>query len=90
MTASSYSSLTFFSQCRPAKEQEKGIEEDEEIDDIGELPAAFNFTEFEDVPTELSKPDVSERSKERREAATYMPQQHSLHSLGTIITPSIL
>ncbi|KAK3888476.1 hypothetical protein Pcinc_007470 [Petrolisthes cinctipes] len=34
----------FLSQCRPAQEQEIGMEEDEEIDDIGELPDDFDFT----------------------------------------------
>ena len=64
----------FFSQCRSAKEQESEIEEDEEIDDIGELPADFDFIGFEDVLTEVSEPDASGRSEEGREAGAHMPQ----------------
>ena len=75
MNASSHSSLAFFfSRCRLAKEQGSGIEEDEEIDDIGELPADFDFTGFEDVLTEVSEPDASGRSEEGREAGAHMPQ----------------
>lgn len=74
MTASNHSSLAYFSQCRPAKKQGSGIEEDEEIDDIGELPADFDFTRFEDMLTEVNEPHESERSEEGRGAGAHMPQ----------------
>ena len=38
----------FLSQCRPAKEeQERGIADDGDIDDISELPDDFDFTGFQ-------------------------------------------
>ncbi|KAK3876891.1 hypothetical protein Pcinc_018354 [Petrolisthes cinctipes] len=64
----------FLSQCRPAQEQEIGMEEDEEIDDIGELPDDFDFTGFEEVLTKVREPDTSRKSEEGAGDGIQMPQ----------------
>ena len=47
-------------------------EEDEEIDDIGELPADFDFTGFEDVLTDLREPGPDcGKNKEGASVHTY-------------------
>ncbi|XP_042229139.1 uncharacterized protein LOC121871081 isoform X2 [Homarus americanus] len=47
----------FLSQRRPAEEdQQREVEVDEDIDDIGEMPEDFDFAGFEEVLTEVSEP----------------------------------
>ncbi|KAG7161156.1 hypothetical protein Hamer_G024210 [Homarus americanus] len=47
----------FLSQRRPAKEdQQRGVEVDEDIDDIGEMPEDFDFAGFDEVLAEVGEP----------------------------------
>ncbi|KAG7177166.1 hypothetical protein Hamer_G000415, partial [Homarus americanus] len=46
----------FLSQCRPAEEdQQREIEVDEDIDDIGEMPEDFDFAGFDEVLAEVGE-----------------------------------
>ncbi|KAG7154896.1 hypothetical protein Hamer_G024965, partial [Homarus americanus] len=47
----------FLSQRRPAEEdQQREVEVDEDIDDIGEMPEDFDFAEFDEVLAEVGEP----------------------------------
>ncbi|KAG7163854.1 hypothetical protein Hamer_G019125 [Homarus americanus] len=47
----------FFSQCRPAEEdQQREVEVDKDIDDIGEMPEDFDFAGFDEVLAEVDEP----------------------------------
>ena len=63
----------FLSRCQPAEEKERETEEDEEIDDIGELLADFDFTGFEDVLTYIREPGPDCGESEEG-ASIHMPQ----------------
>ena len=63
----------FLSRCWPAEEKERETEEDEEIDDIDELPADFDFTGFEDVLKDVREPGPDWGESEEG-VSVHMPQ----------------
>ncbi|KAG7165117.1 hypothetical protein Hamer_G004901 [Homarus americanus] len=87
----------FLSQRRPAEEdQQREVEVDEDIDDIGEMPEDFDFAGFEEVLTEVSEPEpkmedleklikFNENNKNVEEEEVDSRPQLSLMTLAKII-----